>query len=167
VARDRSLIGCDLDSLSEGQRFASRGRTVTEADVVAFSSLTGDWHPQHADAVWAAESAFGERIAHGMLVLSFALGLVDLDPDFVQALRRVASATFKRPVRIGDTIRVEGSIVRTRPLDAATGLVDVRCRVLNQSDAAVALLVVELVWRRAAARAVGEPATAAGGRDLR
>ena len=50
-------------------RFATRGRTVTEADVVAFAAQTGDFHPQHVDAAWAAAAPFGERIAHGMLVL--------------------------------------------------------------------------------------------------
>ena len=45
----------------------SRGRTITEADVVQFAALTGDLHPQHTDAAWAAESRFGERVAHGML----------------------------------------------------------------------------------------------------
>ncbi len=43
----------------------SRGRTITEADVVQFAALTGDLHPQHTDAAWAASSRFGERVAHG------------------------------------------------------------------------------------------------------
>jgi len=47
----------------------TRGRTITEAGVVAFSALTGDHHPQHTDAQWAAETPFGGRVAHGMLVL--------------------------------------------------------------------------------------------------
>ena len=51
-----------------------RGRTITEADVVPFAALTGDMHPQHTDRHWAADGPFGERIAHGMLVLSYALG---------------------------------------------------------------------------------------------
>ena len=71
----------DFDRLAIGTRFASRGRTVTEADVAAFASLTGDMHPQHTDAVWAARSPFGARIAHGMLVLSYAMGLLSLDPE--------------------------------------------------------------------------------------
>ena len=59
-----------FDDLEVGDSMESSGRTVTEYDVVSFAALTGDWHPQHADAAWAAESAFGRRIAHGMLVLS-------------------------------------------------------------------------------------------------
>ena len=46
-----------------GTPFESRGRTITEADLVSFAALTGDWHPQHADAGWAASGPFGERVA--------------------------------------------------------------------------------------------------------
>ena len=79
-----------------------RGRTVTEADVTAFAGLTGDFHPQHVDAEWAAQSPFGERIAHGLLVLSLAAGMVDFDPEEVIALRRVRDVVFKRPVKLGE-----------------------------------------------------------------
>ena len=112
-----------FEQLAEGDSFVSRGRTVTEADVVAFAALTGDWHPQHADADWAKDSAFGERIAHGMLIVSFAVGLVPFDPDRVVALRRIGDAVFKRPVRFGDTIHVEGSVAELRDIDDGTGLV--------------------------------------------
>lgn len=137
-----------FEALSVGERFESRGRTITEADIVAFSALTGDWHPQHADAVWAAESDFGERIAHGMLVLSFAIGMIELDPERVIALRRIAKATFKGPTRIGDTLRVEGSVASLRPLDARAGLVETAWRIVNQHGRAVAVFSVEVLWRR-------------------
>jgi 3-hydroxybutyryl-CoA dehydratase len=153
-----TVLEGDFDALATGERFASRGRTVTEADVVGFSCLTGDWHPQHADAVWAAGSAFGERIAQGMLVVSCALGLVGLDPERALALRRMSNATFKAHVRIGDTIRAEGTIAAVRPLDAATGLVETRWRVLNQHDATVVILSLELLWRRAGGGGRGVPA---------
>src|ERR687892_820757 len=94
--------------LTPGARLTSRARTITEADLVSFAALTGDWHPQHCDAEWAARSRFGERIAHGLLVLSYAAGLVPFDPDRVVALRKVGDAVFKHPVMIGDTVHVEG-----------------------------------------------------------
>jgi acyl dehydratase len=148
----RAALGCYFDELEAGQGFGSRGRTITEADIVAFSALTGDWHPQHSDAVWAAASGFGERIAHGMLVLSFALGLVELDPDRVVALRRVRTATFKAPVAIGDTIRVEGRLGGMREVDGERGLVETSLRVVNQHGRAVASFSLDLVWRRSEAR---------------
>ena len=66
------------------------------------------------DADWAAGSRFGEQIAHGLLVLSFAVGLLPLDPERVVALRRVGDAVFKQPVKIGDTVHVEGEDRRAR-----------------------------------------------------
>ena len=106
-----------------GAELTTRGRTITEADLVSFSALTGDWHPQHADAEWAANGRFGERVAHGMLVLSYALGLMPFDPERVVALRGLDSVTFKRPVRIGDTIRVRSRVERVRELDDEHSLV--------------------------------------------
>ena len=139
------------DDLSPGMTFTTRARTVTEADVVAFATQTGDLHPQHVDARWAAGGPFGERIAHGMLVLSFAAGLVPFDPDRVIALRRVRDATFKRPVRLGDTIRAEGRLTATTEIDAGSGLVSVALTVLGDADRAVMRAAIDLVWRRDAA----------------
>ena len=127
--------------------FTSRGRTITEADVVAFAALTGDWHPQHADAEWAARSEFGERIAHGMLIASFAVGLVDVDPETVLALRRVREVVFKRPVRLGDTIHVEGSESEQRPVADETALVNWNWRIVNQHGDLVCRMQIEAVVR--------------------
>lgn len=137
-----------FEALAEGERFETRGRTVTEADVVAFAAQTGDWHPQHSDAEWAAASPFGERIAHGMLVLSFAVGLVPLDPERVLALRRVTDAVFKRPVRLGDTIRTRGKVASLTPAGDDAGLVAVALQVVNGDDRLVVRARVELVWKR-------------------
>ncbi len=135
-------------SLELGSSFVTAGRTITESDVVSFAALTGDWHPQHADAQWAAAGPFGERIAHGMLVLSYAVGLVPFDPERVVALRRVREATFKRPVRLGDTIRVKGRAGELRPLDERVGLVECAWTVVNQDDRVVVRMVVEALWKR-------------------
>ena len=136
------------EELEAGQAFTTRGRTVTEADVVGFAALTGDWHPQHTDAVWASESAFGERIAHGLAVVSFAAGLVPFDGDRVMALRRVADATFKRPVKLGDTIRVKGKIAELSEISDEAGLVAFTWSVVNQDDRVVCRARVEVLWRR-------------------
>jgi acyl dehydratase len=147
-----TLFERDFDALTAGERFRTPGRTVGEADIATFAALTGDTHPQHVDADWAAGSRFGERIAHGLLVLSFAAGSMPFDPERVVALRRVADAVFKQPVRIGDTVHVVGEVVATRPIDDSTGLVECRWRVVNQHGRLVVRASVELVWRRAAVR---------------
>ena len=147
-----SLFERDFDALEPGERFATCGRAVSEADIAQFAALTGDTHPQHLDAAWAAGSRFGEQIAHGLLVLSFAAGSMPFDPERVVALRRVGDAVFKQPVLIGDTVHVEGEVVSVRPIDDENGLVECRWRVLNQHGRLVLRASVELVWRRAAVR---------------
>lgn len=130
-----------------GERFRTAARPVTEADILEFAGLTGDTHPQHVDREWAAESRFGEQIAHGLLVASFAIGLLRLDPERVVALRRVRDAVFKQPVKIGDSVRVEGHIASVRRVDDEHELVETELRVLNQDDRLVARLKAELYCR--------------------
>ena len=142
------MLHHSFERLSEGDRFASRGRTVTESDVHAFAAQTGDLHPQHCDADWAARSPFGERIAHGMLVLSYAVGLVGFDPERVLALRRISDAVFKRPVKLGDSIHVEGSVLQLNPVSDEAGLVTLGMRILNQHGQTVARAKVEALWKR-------------------
>ncbi|MEX1142496.1 MAG: MaoC/PaaZ C-terminal domain-containing protein [Thermoleophilaceae bacterium] len=149
-------------AMSPGERTVSRGRTITEADVTQFAALTGDMHPQHTDAVWAAGSRFGGRIAHGMLVLSYAVGLVDFDPERVVALRGLSRATFKAPVALGDTIHVESTVDGSEPVDDAYALVTCRWRVLNQHGRLVAAVRVEILWRHA-----DVPAAASAADDFR
>jgi acyl dehydratase len=101
-----------------GREIASLGRTVTEADVVAFAGLTGDYHPLHTDATFAAGTEFGERVAHGLLGLSLAFGLLARGGIFepaVVALLGVADWRFRAPVRLGDTVRARGVVRTTRP----------------------------------------------------
>jgi acyl dehydratase len=154
----------DFDGLEVGDRFVTRGRTITEADVVSFACLTGDMHPQHTDRAWAASSLFGERVAHGMLVASFAVGMLPLDPERVIALRRVRDAVFKRPVCLGDTVHVTGRVDRLDSVNAVSGIVGVRLDVLNQRSAVVARLALEVLWRRgdAALPTLDEPFELAG-----
>jgi 3-hydroxybutyryl-CoA dehydratase len=137
-----------FEALEVGQEFTTRGRTVTETDVVGFAQLTGDWHPQHADAQWSETSPFGERIAHGMLVVSLAAGLVPFDPGRVVALRSVSQATFKRPVRFGDTLHVEGRIAALEPGSEDAGLVTFGWNVVNQDERCVCRARVDVLWRR-------------------
>jgi 3-hydroxybutyryl-CoA dehydratase len=137
-----------FDDLRVGDSMESSGRTVTEYDVVSFASLTGDWHPQHADAAWAAESPFGRRIAHGMLVISYAIGLLPIDPRVVMALRSIDNAVLKRPVGLGDTIRVRARLADKRPLGDEAGLTTLAVRIVNQSDELVARMEMVVLWRR-------------------
>lgn len=126
---------------------APNTRTVTAEDVELFAAITGDHHPQHLNAAWAAQSAFGERIAHGMLVASLAVGMVEFDPERVIALRRVRELVFKRPVRLGDAIRVDAREAGRRPLGDGTALVEWTWRIVNQHDQLVCRMEVEALCR--------------------
>lgn len=131
--------------LEVGGRFVSRARTITETDVVNFAALTADWHPLHTNAVHAEASMFGQRVAHGMLLLSYSIGLVP--NEYVVALRRLKNVTFKRPVFFGDTIRVEGTVVKLTPMPGdEVGMVTGRWRILNQHDQTVFKLEIEALW---------------------
>jgi 3-hydroxybutyryl-CoA dehydratase len=143
-----TALAIDFDELAPGMEVETEARTVTESDVMAFADLTGDRHPQHVDAEFAQGSIFGERIAHGMLVLSFAVGLLPLDPSRVVALRRIADATFKAPVKLGDTIRVHTRIVEVRPLDEAHGMVTMRWKVVDNHGTTALRARAEVLWRR-------------------
>ncbi|MBA2566415.1 MAG: MaoC family dehydratase N-terminal domain-containing protein [Thermoleophilaceae bacterium] len=136
------------DELRIGDEQTTTGRTVTEADIVAFGALTGDLNPLHLDREWAARSQFGERVAHGMLVLAYAFGLVPLSAEHVLAVRRLQDVSFARPVRIGDTIRVRCRVRELKPVDDSLGLVTAGWEVVNQSDELAIRAVVELLWRR-------------------
>ena len=136
-----------FDELEAGERFTSRGRTISESDIERFAQLTWDNHPVHTDDEWAGTSRFGGRIAHGMLLLSFSSGLMPYDPERVVALRGLREATFKAPVRPGDTIRVEVELKDLRELDDEHGLVTFGWRVMAGRDLA-ARATVDALWRR-------------------
>src|SRR5680860_1634481 len=111
------IFSSGFDDLQAGEEFVTYGRTITEADLTGFSGLTGDHHPLHTDSEWAGESRFGGRIAHGMLLLSYSVGLAPIDPERVVALRGFERVVFKRPVHIGDTITLCGKVESVKPLD--------------------------------------------------
>ncbi|BDA86491.1 MaoC family dehydratase [Aureimonas sp. SA4125] len=132
-----------FDDLFTGMRFRSPGRTVGEADVMAFAGLTGDFSELHTSDVYAAKSQFGRRVAHGMLGLSFAHGLMwartgELRETAI-AFLGISDWRFVGPIFLGDTIFVSYVIAeirdsRSRP-DQAIATFDVE--LVNQRDEVV------------------------------
>ena len=97
-----------FDELRIGERLLTARRTISEADVVSFAGLSGDFFYAHMDKIAAAESLFGERVAHGYFVVSAAAGLfVDAAQGPVIANYGMDNLRFVEPVKIGDTIQVE------------------------------------------------------------
>jgi acyl dehydratase len=132
------------DDLKVGMVGHSRGRTITEADVVGFAGLSGDWHPLHTDAVYAAQGRFGARIGHGMLTLAVTSGLMTLSPEAVEAFYGMDRVRFLRPVMLGDTIRVETTIENMVPREGGGGRVFVDVKVLNQAGQLV--LSIQMIF---------------------
>ena len=94
-----------------GESWESRGRTVTESDLVMFAAFSGDWHPLHTDREWAQKGPFGQRIAHGMLTLSLATGLMVFKPGIVLAFCGIDRVRFVKPTYIQDTLRVHLKLI--------------------------------------------------------
>lgn len=130
-----------FDDLAMGTEFRSLGRTIREADIVAFAGLSGDYNPLHTDREWvAANTSFPEPVAHGLLVLSASSGLrtPGLDELHILAFLEV-NRRMKAPTMPGDTIR-QSQIVRelrrstTQP---DRGVVVLEVAVTNQNGAIV------------------------------
>ena len=133
--------GMYYEEFAAGQRYTTPGRTVTESDIVAFAGLTGDFNSIHTDAVYAKSSSFGERVAHGMLGISFAVGLAvrsGILEGTVLAFREIKEWKFTQPIHIGDTIHVEIEVNETKAFPRlGGGMVTLVLNVLNQEAVSV------------------------------
>jgi 3-hydroxybutyryl-CoA dehydratase len=130
-----------LEDLEVDQTITSLGRTVTQADLTAFSGLSGDFHPLHVDEQWARENTpFGGRIAPGMLVTSISYAL---RADVVDSLSQIgwmeAQRRFLKPVFPDDTVHAVWTVKELRPSRSRpeAGVVTLDIQVLNQSDEVV------------------------------
>ncbi len=143
-----------MEDYTEGEKFISPGRTMTEADIIAFASLTGDWHPIHTDIEYAKKTPFGERIAHGMLVLAMGSALVfRLGPNITTPKTFIAfygfeSIRFMNPVKIGDTIHLVTEIVEIKAKDDKRGLVTSKGTIINQRGEECAVFVGKVLCGR-------------------
>lgn len=145
-----------FEDLVIGDTLLTARRTVTEADIANFACLSGDNFYVHVDKIGAAQSLFGERIAHGYFVVSAAAGLfVDAGVGPVIANYGMENLRFIEPVKIGDTIQVrltcKKRIKKPQKIaeDKPNGVVEWDVQVFNQDDTAVALYsILTLVERR-------------------
>jgi len=133
-----------LEDFEVGEKTVSPGRTVTEADIVMFAGLSGDWDELHTNAEFMKNSPFGQRIAHGMLTVSIASGLAlrtrGRPPIEVLAFLGMDKVRLTAPVFIGDTIRVESEVIEARPSKSSprAGILKFKNTVKNQRDEDVA-----------------------------
>jgi acyl dehydratase len=124
-----------FEDIQIGDEYISPGRTVTEADIVAFAGLSGDYNVLHTDAEYMRTSIFGERIAHGLLGLAIqsGLGTRALPRPFATLALLGLRWRFKAPIKIGDTIKVRIKVTDKRETSKPDcGIVVLQRSVLNQ-----------------------------------
>lgn len=130
------MLNRSYQDIRVGQVQGSRTKTLSQDVIEAFAEISEDHHPLHLDQRYAAEHRFGRRIAHGALVISTFLGIVDLDPQYLVAFYGIDRLRFVQPTFSGDTIRAESEVLSVEPKpgveDAA--VITYAITVLNQDD---------------------------------
>jgi 3-hydroxybutyryl-CoA dehydratase len=138
------------DFESEGDA-TSPGRTLTEADVMAFAGLTGDFMELHTNEEYAKTTSYGRRLVHGALVFSVSVGLgtrMNLLDNTLLAFAGVDKLRFVSPVFIGDTIHLVKRVVERKALGPSRGTIVFESRVLNQRGELVLVYRDKLLMKR-------------------
>jgi acyl dehydratase len=134
------------DEVDIGGSATYGGVTVTEAHLVGFAGLTGDHHPLHTDAEFAARSRYGQRIAHGFLVLSLSAGLFPMKREAVLAFYGMDGVRFVKPTFIGDTLACRLTVTgKTDKPHRNAGVVETSLEMINQRSEVVAVATMRIL----------------------
>ena len=137
-------MGLYLEEFEIGKVIKSQSRTITEADIVNFAGISGDWNPLHTEATFAEGPPFGKRIAHGALGVAIATGLSNLTGVFEGTTIAFMELTvkYRNPIFIGDTIHLE--MVPTEHIfkKPGKGILKMTANIVNQDG----VLVTEMPW---------------------
>jgi len=129
-----------FEEFAQGDIVVSAGRTITEADIVNFAGLAGDYTQIHTNAEFAHHSFFGQRVAHGLLLMAIASGLLaqlGFIEGTVVAFREL-TCKFRLPVFIGDTIHVQATVTNLRAVKRlGGGAVTLDVQIINQNKEVV------------------------------
>jgi acyl dehydratase len=138
--------GLSFDQFEVGRSWESQARTITEADIVAFAGLSGDFNPLHTDETFAAGTPHGTRIAHGMLTAAMATGMANQLGIFEGTTLALLEQTiaYKGAVKPGDTVRLTLTVAETKLSSKGDkGVVSVGTQVANQDGH----VVLDGVWK--------------------
>lgn len=130
-----------LDEIEVGMQWVSRGRTITESDVLTFATWSGDMHPLHTDDEYARRTQYSGRIFHGPGALAIAFGLemgLGWKMGSAIAFLGIREWNMLEPIRIGDTIYVTEEVTHVRPSRTKPdrGVVETRVQIVNQDGVA-------------------------------
>ncbi len=125
-----------FDDIQVGQEWDSLARTVTEADIVHFAGLSGDFNPIHVDHEYCKQTVFRKPIAHGLLVLAMGSGAgIAAPPMRTLAFMAIKEWNFLEPVYIGDTIHIQAKVLAIEPrARGRRGVVTWQRTIVNQHD---------------------------------
>ncbi len=141
MKENSEVRGLYFEEFEMGMQVKTSGRTITEADVINFAGVSGDYNQIHIDAEYSKGTPAGARIAHGLLIMSIASGLVVLTgmmEGTVLVFREIKDWKFIKPVYFNDTIHVDVNVVGLKPYRRlGGGLVETELDVKNQNDETV------------------------------
>lgn len=139
------------EEIDIGSARTSGGRTITETDIVIHAGQTGDFYPHHMDAEWCKSQVFGERVAHGTLILSVGVGALAGEINEVAFSYGYDKVRFIAPVFIGDTITSRAEIIAKRDHAKSPhkfGIVDEQVTIFNQrGETVLAFIHVYMIER--------------------
>jgi acyl dehydratase len=142
------MINLPYGELAIGQTARSRGRTITETDVVNFCGLTGNWLAIHADAEYSKKSLYGQRVVQGGLVFVISNALIGFDSAVVEAFYGVDKLRFLKPTFIGDTLHARSEVIALRDKGERHGVATTRLTAHNQRGETVLSCEFSLLIRR-------------------
>lgn len=137
--------GLFFEEFEIGATYVSQGRTVTEADVVAFAGLSGDYNPLHTDEAFAGTTPFGERIAHGMLTVAMSTGMSNWTGIFAGTTIALVEQNIKYTgaVKFGDTVHLEMEVTEKKETSKPDrGIIKIAAKMLNDTGQ----VVVDMQW---------------------
>lgn len=140
-----------FEDFAAGDRMTTRGRTVDIGDITNFAGLTGDHYQLHTDGAFMAQNRFGQRIAHGPLTFSLAVGLVGLSGfygDAIVALVEITGLKATKPVFAGDTLHVVATVDIHDASGPKYGTLGVTYSVRNQNDEEVMTFLQTMLAKR-------------------
>jgi acyl dehydratase len=148
-----------FEDYATGNLRETLGRTITETDIMIHAGQTGDFFPHHVDAEWCKTQPFKERIAHGTLIFSVAVGMTANLINPVAFSYGYDKLRFIKPVFIGDTIHVKVTIMEKREHKSGDhGIVSEFLEVENQRNETVLACEHLLLVKRKSAKLSSDPA---------
>jgi acyl dehydratase len=142
------MVDAPFGELSIGDKRVTRGRTITETDVVHFCMLTGNWMELHSNVEFAKKTLYGQRLVQGALVFSIITALVDYDASVLEAFYGTDRMRFLKPTFINDTLRVQTEVIKLREKGERHGIATLLLTATNQRDEMVVSCEISVLVRK-------------------